>query len=213
MTIARSALTCLTLLAASQSMLAHAGPPFPIVTGVIRGPYTISIWTDPDATDDGMPGGQFWVVIEASSKGGSIPAGTRARVAIQPLGPAREVRLKPDTTTYPSAAPPKPDTTHPSEAPLKPDVAYPSSVNATPVRGDVTNQFAALVLGHEGPYAVRVDVNGPLGAVSVDTMVDATYDLRPAPYMLAWYLAPFVLVGILWTRLLLRRRALARRSV
>ncbi|HLG55336.1 MAG TPA: hypothetical protein VI485_08385 [Vicinamibacterales bacterium] len=210
MTLARAALTCVSLLAAFPSLLAHAGPPFPIVTGVTRGPYTISIWTDPDATDNGMPGGQFWVVIEASSKGGSIPAGTRATVGIQPIGPpSREVRLKPDTT-YPSDVPPKPDTTDPS---LKPDTPYPSSANATPVRGDVTNQFAALVLSHEGPYAVRVDVSGPLGAVSVDAMVDATYDLRPAPYMLAWYLAPFVLAGILWTRLLLRRRGLARRSV
>jgi hypothetical protein len=63
------------------------------------------------------------------------------------------------------------------------------------------------VLDHEGPFAVHVDVEGPLGRAGVDARVDATYDLRPAPYMLAWYLGPFVIVGILWTRLLLRRRA------
>lgn len=194
----RMALTSLALLVGCQSLLAHAGPPFPIVTDATRGPYAISIWTDPDATDNGMPGGQFWVVIETAAKGGSIPEGTRATVAIQRMGPpSREVRLNPDTT-YPS---------------LKPDTTYPSSANATPVRGDVTNQFAALVLSHEGPYAVHVEVSGPLGQAIVDTTIDATYDLRPPPYMLAWYLGPFVLAGILWTRLLLRRRGLARRSV
>jgi hypothetical protein len=56
-----------TLLAASESLRAHAGPPFPIVTDAVRGPYTISIWTDPDATDDGSSGGQFWVVLTPTS--------------------------------------------------------------------------------------------------------------------------------------------------
>jgi hypothetical protein len=81
------------------------------------------------------------------------------------------------------------------------------------VRGDVTNQFGAVLMDHEGPYAVHVEVGGPMGAASIDTMVDATYDLRPPPYMLVWYLFPFLLAGFLWTRLLLRRRAgLPRRS-
>ena len=46
------------------------------------------------------------------------------------------------------------------------------------VRGDVTNQFGAVVMDHEGPYAVRVEVDGPLGLAVVDAMVDA--DVRPA---------------------------------
>jgi hypothetical protein len=66
------------------------------------------------------------------------------------------------------------------------------------------------VLDHEGPFAVHVTVDGPLGHAAVDSRVDATYDLRPPPYMLVWYLGPFVLAGVLWTRLLLRRRAAAR---
>jgi hypothetical protein len=78
---------------------------------------------------------------------------------------------------------------------------------ASPVRGDVTNQFAALVMDHEGRFAVHVAVDGPLGAATVDAEVDATYDLRPAPYLLVLYLVPFVLVGLLWGRLLIRRRA------
>jgi len=32
---------------------AHSGPPFPIVSSRVAGSYIISIWTDPDATDDG----------------------------------------------------------------------------------------------------------------------------------------------------------------
>jgi hypothetical protein len=77
---------------------------------------------------------------------------------------------------------------------------------ATPVRGDVTNQFAALVMDHEGRFAVRVSVDGPLGPATVNAAVDATYDLRPPRYMLIVYLLPFVAVGVLWGRLLLRRR-------
>jgi len=36
--------------------------------------------------------------------------------------------------------------------------------------------------------------------------VEATYDLRPAPALLAVYLLPFLLVGFLWTKRLLQRR-------
>jgi hypothetical protein len=61
-------------------------------------------------------------------------------------------------------------------------------------------------MDHEGPYTVHVEIHGSMGAATVDSMVDATYDLRPAPYMLVWYLVPFLAVGFLWTRLLLRRR-------
>jgi hypothetical protein len=87
------------------------------------------------------------------------------------------------------------------------------SARTEPVRGDITNQFGAVLMDHEGPYAVHVEVTGPLGQAVVDSMVDATYDLRPPPYMLIWYLVPFLLAGFLWTRLLLRRRAgLPRRS-
>jgi hypothetical protein len=62
-------------------------------------------------------------------------------------------------------------------------------------------------MDHEGPFLVQVAVSGSMGAATVDAMVDATYDLRPAPYMMLWYLAPFLMAGFLWTRLLLRRRA------
>jgi len=171
----------LGVLAASRAILAHSGPPFPIVTGAVRGAYAISIWTDPDATDDGTPGGQFWVVIEPAARGGSIAADTRATLSVRPL----------DRTVAREGL----------------------TASASPVRGDVTNQFASVVMAHEGPYAVRVDVSGSLGQATVDAQVDATYDLRPPPYMLAWYLAPFLLAGTLWARLLLRRRGVKRGSV
>ena len=159
------------------ALLAHSGPPFPIVTDAIRGPYMISIWTDPDATDDGTPGGQFWIVIAPSTAGGALPADTRASVSVRPSAPPASAQ------------------------------AAVQSARTEPVRGDVTNQFGAVLMDHEGPYAVRVEVTGPMGRADLDAMVDATYDLRPPPYMLIWYLIPFLLAGFLWTRLLLRRRA------
>jgi hypothetical protein len=176
-------IVAVAVLVAQRISLAHSGPPFPIVTDVVRAPYTISIWTDPDTTDNGTPGGQFWIVIASSAKGATLPAETRATVSVRP-----------------SASPSS------SQAMVQ-------SARTEPVRGDVTNQFGAVVMDHEGPYAVHVEVTGPMGRASIDTMVEATYDLRPPPYMLVWYLFPFLLAGFLWTRLLLRRRAgLPRRS-
>lgn len=168
----------------STTTMAHSGPPFPIVTNEARGPYAISIWTDPDATNDGVAAGQFWVTIEPSDKSRTTPPGTHATVTVRPL----------DNT--PPAGRRAPESS--------------LSAIAAPVRGELTNQFATVVLDHEGPFAVYVAVDGPLGQSSIESRVDATYDLRPAPYMLVLYLVPFVVVGSLWTRLLIRRRAAAR---
>src|SRR5262245_62090659 len=71
------------LLAPEIPVLAHSGPPFPIVSDRIAGAYRISIWTDPDTTDDGKPAGQFWVTLDPASGTGTVPAGTRAAVAIR----------------------------------------------------------------------------------------------------------------------------------
>lgn len=179
----RTLLVALVLTAASAPVLAHSGPPFPIVTDAVRGPYVISIWTDPDATDNGTPGGQFWIVINPSAKGTAVPPDTHATVSVRP-----------------SAPPPSSN-------------AGEQSTRTEPVRGDLTNQFGAVLMDHEGPYAVHVEVAGAMGRAAVDAAVDATYDLRPAPYMLIWYLMPFLAVGFLWTRLLLRRRAAGRGPV
>ena len=109
---------------------AHSGPPFPIVTDAVARPYTISIWTDPDATDDGSAGGQFWIVIGPSTKGVALAVRHRASVSVPRC---------------------------------RGDPASPSGRGGGAVRGDVTNQFGAVVMDHEGPYSVRVEVTGPLG--------------------------------------------------
>jgi hypothetical protein len=165
-----------TLVVASPVVHAHDGPPFPILSDRIAGPYLVSIWTDPDTTDDGSAGGQFWVRLHPVSKA-ALPSQTRATVMIQPL----------DRTGAGRTAP------------------------TSPVRGDVTNQFAAVVMDHEGRFAVQVKIDGPLGGAAVDATVDATYGLRPAPSLMLLYVAPFVLVGLLWGRLLIRRRAMPRK--
>jgi hypothetical protein len=172
----RAAVTlALTLVACSAGVLGHSGPPYPIVSDQVAGPYRISIWTDPDTTDDGSPGGQFWIRIHLAG-GGDLPPETRATVSISAVDQLESAR----------------------------------TASASPVRGDITNQFAAVVMDHEGPFRVRVRVDGPRGGATVDSSVDATYDLRPPRSLLLLYLVPFVLVGLLWGKLLMRRRAMNR---
>ena len=151
---------------------AHDGPPFPIVSDQRVGAYVVSIWTDPDATDDGSAGGQFWVQLQLAGRDAAVPATTRVTVGVRPV-----VRTAPMV-----------------------------SVRTEPVRDDVTNQFAALVMDREERFAVEVTIDGPAGRAMVMAEVDATYDLRPPPFMLAVYALPFLLAGFLWIRLLLKRR-------
>jgi hypothetical protein len=151
---------------------AHDGPPFPIVSNQAAGPYIVSLWTDPDTTDDGSAGGQFWLMVRPAAPGLSLPATTRGTVVIRPLD-----RTGPEHTGQ-----------------------------AEPVEGDVSRQFVALVMDHEGRFDVHVSVEGPLGPATFQAEVEGTYDARPAPIMLLVYLAPFVLIGGLWIRAMTRRR-------
>ena len=64
----RTALLLVCALAIASPAPAHSGPPFPIVSTETRGPYSISIWTDPDSTDNGMAAGQFWIIIGNSAR-------------------------------------------------------------------------------------------------------------------------------------------------
>jgi hypothetical protein len=164
----------LAILTTTSGLRAHSGPPFPIVASGIAGAYDIAIWTDPDATDDPTPGGQFWIVLKTRDTAAEIPAGTRVVVAIRSLD-----RPGPELTA-----------------------------SAAPVGGLVTRQFAALRMDHEGPFAVRVAIDGPLGRAEVTSQVDATYDLRPPPVLFFVYLLPFLAIGLLWIKLLRRRRGL-----
>ena len=153
---------------------AHSGPPFPILSERVAGPYRISIWADPDATDDRSAAGQFWVMLQParSDTAPAIPAGTRVEVAINPLDrPGAE-----------------------------------QAGRAAPVNADAARQFVALLMDHEGPFGVRVTVDGPLGAADVEASTDATYDLRPRPILIALFVLPFLLVGFVWGKLLVRRR-------
>ena len=153
---------------------AHSGPPYPIVSDQVAGPYLVSIWTDPDTTDNGSKGGQFWIRIHLAD-GGEVPPQTQATVSISAVDRLESARTE----------------------------------SASPVRGDITNQFAAVEMDHEGSFGVLVKVEGPRGRAAVTSSVDATYDLRPSRWLLLIYLFPFVLVGLLWGRLLMRRRAMA----
>ena len=123
---------------------AHSGPPYPIVSNRIVGPYDVSIWTDPDATDDGSAAGKFWIVLQPSHPEVSLPAETRATVSIAPL-----------------------------------DRAGPTQAGRTePADRQTSRQFVALVIDHEGPFAVRVHVAGPLGVAG--RRVQRGRDLRPS---------------------------------
>lgn len=160
------------LLTCTREADAHDGPPYPIVSNQLMGPYRISVWTDPDTTDDGTAGGQFWVMIDPAVRGESLPASLRAQVTVRPLDrPGGEVLAQ-----------------------------------SAPINDDPSRQFVALRMDHEGRFAVRVDVDSVAGRESVEAEVFATYDLRPSRIVMAVYLVPFLLVGALWTTLLIRRR-------
>jgi hypothetical protein len=62
----------------------HSGPPYPILTDRVVGGYEVSVWSDPDATDDRTPDGKFWVIVHSTA--GTEPDGrTRVTVAARPL--------------------------------------------------------------------------------------------------------------------------------
>ena len=165
------ALICLSMMFLARAVSAHDGPPFPIVSVRVAGPYSVSVWTDPDTTDDASAGGQFWVVLHRTD-GTDVPDATRATVSIAPR-----------------------------------DRAGPPLTGRTePLDGNVSRQFVALVMNHEGWFTVDVIIDGPLGPAAIESEVEGTYDLRPAPGLLVLYMAPFILVGFLWLKLLLRRR-------
>jgi hypothetical protein len=149
----------------------HDGPPFPIVSDQPAGAYLVSVWTDPDATDDGTAGGQFWVQLRMAAAATALPPTTRARISVRPVIQTAPVQ----------------------------------AATAAPVAGNPSNQFAAVLMDHEGRFAVEVTIDGPEGQAVVRAEVDATYDMRPPPFMLAVYAVPFLLAGFLWVKLILRR--------
>ena len=168
---------CALLAGSPSGLLAHDGPPFPIVSDRVAGSYQVDVWTDPDSTDDGSAGGQFWVMLEPVDRARALPDDTGVTVAIRRSGS---------------------------------DEAW-QTARAEQIAGRISRQFAALVMDHEGRFDVRVEIDGGLGSGRAEAWVDATYDLRPPPIMLVVYLLPFLAVGVLWTKLLIRRRRALRR--
>jgi hypothetical protein len=156
----------------ASAAAAHSGPPYPTVTDARLDPYVVSVWTDPDTTNDGTAAGRFWIVLSPNAAG-VVPPITHATL----------------TATSPAGA----------TAP----------VDITTADRDGRTHFGALVFDHEGKYRVEVRLTGPAGTVTLDTTVDATYDLRPSPLVAALSILPFALVGILWITAM-RRRARAR---
>ena len=155
---------------------AHSGPPFPIVSDRVVGAYSVSVWTDPDATDDQTAAGKFWVTVQPAARGAVLPESTHVRVSVMPKDRTGAER----------------------------------TAGAERLNGDVRRQFVALLLDHEGRYDVHVTIDGPLGAANIDDGVDATYDLRPRPILTLLFVAPFVLVGFVWGKLLIKRKMAAR---
>jgi hypothetical protein len=58
---------------------AHLGPPYPIMQDRKVGPFTVSVWANPDT---GI--GSFFVLIDPP-KGGTVPADLKVQVAVQPV--------------------------------------------------------------------------------------------------------------------------------
>jgi hypothetical protein len=148
----------------SSALQAHSGPPFPIVSDKTVHSYKVSVWTDPDVTDDETRAGRFWVTVS--------PAASSVVVSVKPLDRAGETK----------------------------------AAAAQAVNGDAQRYFTSLRLDHEGRFGVHVEIDGSRGPAVVDAYTDATYDLRPRRALTILFVLPFVLVGFVWGKLLLKRR-------
>jgi hypothetical protein len=84
---ARGLAVAILSVATTAPVRAHGGPPSLIVSDVVAGPYRLSLWADPDATDDGSSGGEFWVVVDSATGTGQVPPGTAVHVSVSPLDP------------------------------------------------------------------------------------------------------------------------------
>jgi hypothetical protein len=162
----------IVILARGGRVMAHAGPPYPMVSERVVGSYRMAVWTDPDTTNDGSPGGQFWVIVTPAA-GQVLSRETNVTVSIH--------------------------------APEHPE--HQLTTAAVADARAAARYFAALVMDHEGLFNVRVNVVGPLGEATVNAQVQATYDERPSGWAVAVYVLPFLLVGGLWVKVLLRRGA------
>jgi hypothetical protein len=137
---------------------AHAGPPFPIVVDRPVGPWTVSVWTDPD-----IGTGVVFVIVEGSTSPGSV------RVGAQPVDGGLPEAL------YDTERQGRPD-----------DVRY----------------FTKVKFDHGGMWRLRATLDGG----SVEAEVEATPDGVLGPWEIGLYAMPFLAVGFLWGKAVLRRR-------
>lgn len=155
------------LLASTVPVLAHQGPPFPILVDQRVGPYIASVWTDPD-----IGTGTFFVVLEPP-EGKKLPGGTQVRIAVEPLD--RHVK----ETLY--KAEPQP-------------VRY----------GE--RHFALTKFDRGGMWRARILIEGPKGGGELKAEVEPTPDGTIGPISLVLYALPFLAVGFLWLKAVLRRK-------
>jgi hypothetical protein len=64
---------------------AHNGPPFPVITDRAIGKYIVSLWADPDASDEGDADARFWVLIKPAAAGSPLPSDTTVQISIWPI--------------------------------------------------------------------------------------------------------------------------------
>src|SRR4029079_2412544 len=76
----------------SAALSAHNGPPFPVITDQSVGRYIVSLWADPDASDDGDADGQFWVMVTSAAKEQPLPPDTVVQISVWPLDQRRAVQ-------------------------------------------------------------------------------------------------------------------------
>jgi hypothetical protein len=167
------ALAVSAVLVTCAPLLAHNGPPFPVITDRMVGNYVISLWADPDASDDGDKDGRFWVVVNPAAKEAALPADTVVQIAIWPVERRDAIRME----------------------------------TAQADEHEPSRRLAAFAIDHEGKYGVKATIAGSLGPADIESLVDAEYDARPRPFLLAVFALPFVLIGFVWLKLLVRRRA------
>jgi hypothetical protein len=160
----------LLILLLPASLHAHAGPPFPIVVDRPVGPWTVSVWTDPD-----IGTGVVFVILE----GPPTSSISRVRVSAQPVDGSLPEAF------YEAERQGRPD-----------DVRYFTEVKFD--HGGMWRLWAML----DGPHGGSI---GDIGGVAAE--VEATPDGILGPWELALYLLPFLAVGFLWIKAVLRRRA------
>jgi hypothetical protein len=154
-------------------LFAHNGPPFPVITDRTVGNYVISLWADPDASDDGDRDGRFWIVLNPTAKGVTLPADTVVQIAVWPVERREAIRTE----------------------------------TALADEREPARRAAAFVIDHEGKYGVKATITGSLGPADIESVVDAEYDARPRPFLIGVFALPFVLIGFVYLKLLVRRRA------